>query len=242
MEAQEMSEDRKALAIMAHDIKAPISAIKDILDVINKGYVQDEVKVMELVSRASQKAETVIVMLDDILDYTLLVNKTMMKREKVNLFEILKEAVSIMKPYVDKSNLTLSFDCDLTEEKYVYGNYTFLLRVFDNIIMNAIKYNKDNGKIIIDCSEDSRKKTITVSIKDTGIGIPKNEQKKVFKFFERGRYARKNVDGSIGLGLSLVKQIIEDHNGKIDLTSTVGVGTTIFLTIPLLKEGGTNEL
>jgi two-component system phosphate regulon sensor histidine kinase PhoR len=242
MQAQEMSEDRKALAIMAHDIKAPISAIKDILDVINKGYVQDEVKVMELVSRASQKAETVIVMLDDILDYTLLANKAMMKREKINLFDAIKEAVSIMKPYVDKRNLTLSCDCDLSGEKYVYGNYTFLLRVFDNIIMNAIKYNKENGKISIDCSEDTEKNTITVEVKDTGIGIPENEQKKVFKFFERGIYARKNVDGSIGLGLSLVKQIIEDHNGKIDLTSTVGVGTSIYLTLPLIKEGGTNEL
>lgn len=237
-----MSEETKTLAILAHDIKAPISAIKDILDVINKGYVQDEIKIMELVSRASQKAETVILMLDDILDYTLLANKAMMKRDKVNLFEILREAVSIMKPYVDKRNLTLRIDCDLTGNKYVNGNYTFLLRVFDNIIMNAIKYNKENGLIILDCLEDTAKKTITVTVKDTGIGIPKNEQKKVFKFFERGKYARKNIDGSIGLGLSLVKQIIEDHNGKIDLSSTVGAGTTIFLTIPLLKEGGTNEL
>jgi signal transduction histidine kinase len=70
------NDDQKALAIMAHDLKAPLSAVIDLLDVINKGYVEDVVKIKELVDRATQKAETLIVMLDDILDYTLLANKT----------------------------------------------------------------------------------------------------------------------------------------------------------------------
>lgn len=69
------NDDQKALAIMAHDLKAPLSAVIDLLDVINKGYVDDVVKIKELVDRATQKAEILIVMLDDILDYTLLANK-----------------------------------------------------------------------------------------------------------------------------------------------------------------------
>lgn len=236
------NDDQKALAIMAHDLKAPLSAVIDLLDVINKGYVEDVVKIKELVERATHKAETLIVMLDDILDYTLLANKTLLKLEILNILEIVDESVSTMKPYADDRNINVTCKKALTEKLHVEGNYTFLLRVFNNIIMNAVKYNKENGQITIDYSVNLKKNTVTVTVSDTGIGIPEDDMDKVFRIFERGRNARRNINGSLGLGMSLVKQIIEDHNGDIDISSTVGVGTTIVVTLPLIKEGGTNEL
>jgi two-component system phosphate regulon sensor histidine kinase PhoR len=240
------SEEGKAIATMAHDIKAPLSAIVSILGVIEKGYVNDIDKVKELVSRASQKAETIIAMVDDILDYTLLADKSMMKRENVHLVDVLKDSISTMKPYASTKDITLIYDYDLFKRKNVNGCYTFLLRAFNNIFTNAIKYNKKNGKITINCWENTDKDIITITVSDTGIGIPADELDKVFHIFERGKYARENINGGLGLGLALVKQIIEDHDGEIKLTSTVGVGTTITVTLPLLnvneKNGGTNEL
>lgn len=235
MQEVHISEERKMLASMAHDIKAPLSTIIDLLDVVSKGYVEDIDKIKELVIRAGQKAETLVLMLDDILDYTLLEDKAMMKREVVNIFEILNESISMMKIYAREREIALILRKDLYGEKNVNGNYTFLLRVFNNLIMNAIKYNKKNGEISIDYSEDTEKNTITTAVADTGIGIAEDEQEKVFKIFERGRNARRNINGSLGLGLSLVKQIIEDHDGEIKLTSTVGVGTIIYITLPLIK-------
>jgi len=235
-----ISEDRKALAIMAHDIKAPLSAIVNLLDVIDKGYVDDMVKARELISRASQKAQILIAMVDDILDYTILSDKSMMKTEIVDLCENLAQSINMMKAFADERGISITAPGKgLTwgkEKKMVNGNYTFLMRVFNNIIGNAIKYNKEKGKITIDCSEDTGKNTISIIIADTGIGIPDDDMDKVFKIFERGKYARRNINGSLGLGLSLVKQIVEDHYGKIDLSSTVGVGTTITVTLPLYKE------
>lgn len=237
------SEEGKALAVMAHDIKAPLSAIVSILGVIEKGYVEDIDKAKELVSRAKKKAETLISMVDDILDYTLLADKSLMKREKVRLFDILKDSIDTMKPYADERNITFIYDPSLCKGKIINGNYTFLLRAFNNIIMNAVKNNKKSGKITIDCSQDKEKHTGTITVSDTGRGIPEEELGKVFHFFERGKQTRRNIDGSLGLGLALVKQIIEDHEGKIELTSTVGVGTTVIVTLPFLleKKGGTNE-
>lgn len=233
------NENQKALAIMAHDLKAPLSAVIDLLDVINKGYVEDVVKMKDLVGRATQKAETLIVMLDDILDYTLLANRTMLKLETLNLIEVLKECFSMMRPYADERGITVRCKKDCSGVMNVEGNYTFLLRVFNNILMNAVKYNKKNGEITVDYSENTEKNTVSVTVVDTGIGIPEEDMDKVFRIFERGKNARRNINGSLGLGLSLVKQIIEDHNGEIDITSTVGVGTTIVVTLPLIKEGGT---
>lgn len=235
MQEIHISEERKMLANMAHDIKAPLSTIIDLLDVISKGYVDDIDKVKELVTRASQKAETLVLMLDDILDYTLLEDKTMMKREVVNILEILNESISTMKTYARERRISLILRKDLYGEKNANGNYTFLLRVFNNLIMNAIKYNKEDGEISIDYSEDTKKNTLTTAIADTGIGIAADEQERIFKIFERGKNARRNINGSLGLGLSLVKQIIEDHDGEIKLTSTVGVGTIIYITLPLIK-------
>jgi two-component system phosphate regulon sensor histidine kinase PhoR len=229
-----ISEERKMLASMAHDIKAPLSTIIDLLDVISKGYVEDMDKIKELVARAGQKAETLVLMLDDILDYTLLEDKAMMKREIVNVFEVVNESVGMMKAYARERGVFLSFRKDLNGERNINGNYTFLLRVFNNLIMNAIKYNKADGEITIDYSENIKDNAITIAVADTGIGIPEDEQEKVFKIFERGRNARRNINGSLGLGLSLVKQIIEDHDGEIKLTSTVGVGTIIYITLPLI--------
>jgi CheY-like chemotaxis protein/two-component sensor histidine kinase len=230
--SEHLSEHDKALAIMAHDIKAPLATIVSILSVIDKGYVTDTIKIRELVERASHKAETLIAMVDDILDYTLLHDKSMMKREKINITDVLKDTLSTMKPYVDSKGMTLVHS-ELNCDKCVNGNYTFLLRAFNNLVMNAIKYNKENGKIIIECMDHPGKEAVTVSISDTGIGIPEGDKEKVFKIFERGRHARKNINGSLGLGLSLVKQIVDDHYGEIELSSVEDVGTTIKITLPL---------
>ena len=218
-------ETQEYLATVAHEIKAPLAAIINLLDVVSKGYVDPD-KGLELVCRAKQKAEVVIRMLDDILDYTLLEDKSVMKRETIDIFDVILESISIMRPYMEAKNIHLRQCEESCAKQYVSGNYTFLLRVFNNIVMNAIKYNNEGGKIDIRC-EHITPDQVTIHIEDTGIGISKDELEDVFQFFVRGKEARKNVDGSIGLGLSLVQKIIEDHNGSISLASEVGKGTTL---------------
>ena len=225
-------ETQEYLATVAHEIKAPLAAIINLLDVVGKGYVDPE-KGTELVCRAKQKAEMVIRMLDDILDYTLLEDKSLMKRVTIDIYTVILESVSIMRPYIEAKRIRLSQCEESCAKQYVLGNYTFLLRVFNNIIMNAIKYNKEGGQIDIRC-ERITPDSVTIHIKDTGIGIPEEEMEDVFQFFVRGKEARKNIDGSIGLGLSLVKKIIEDHNGSISLASEINTGTRVSITLPLV--------
>jgi two-component system phosphate regulon sensor histidine kinase PhoR len=234
---EEITEEVKSLAIMAHDLKAPLSAVVNLLSIIEKGYVDDANKVKELIGRARHKSETMIRMVEDILDYTQLENKTMMKREKVNIYAVLEESFSTMRAIAKEKNITLTakFDAPPHQQAYVFGNFTFLLRAFNNIIMNGIKYNRDQGKVEVQCHEDEEH-TFTVKVVDTGIGVSDEDKEHAFDLFHRGREARKNIDGSIGLGLALVKQIIDDHEGSIDLTSTLGVGTTILIKLPLINK------
>ena len=227
-----MLKDIKNLAVIAHDLKAPISAVIDLLSVIEKGYVDDPNKVRELISRARQKSETLIKMVEDILDYTMLEGTSEMKREKLDIFSIIKESISIIRPYAKDRNISLNYCQKSCREKYVNGNDTALLRAFNNVFMNAVKYNRENGKIDTRCSENSNQ-TMTIEIRDTGIGISKEDLKNVFDIFSRGKEASKNFNGSIGLGLAIVKQIIKDHDGSIYISSTLDVGTTVNIKLPL---------
>ena len=237
-----ISDDKKALAVLAHDIKGPVSAVIDLLNIIDKGYVSDPEKSKQLISRAIKKAKTIIKMVDDILDFSKLEDKSLMKREKLNIFSTLSDSIALMKPYAEKRNISIE-QCEFcVNNEYVNGNHTFLMRVFNNVIMNAIKYNQKDGKIIFKSYRDDKDENIVMEIKDTGIGISEDDIEKVFLIFERGSNARRNIDGSIGLGLSLVKQIVEDHEGTIEITSELNVGTTIKITLPLYKEGENNEL
>ncbi len=237
-----ISDEKRALAVLAHDIKGPLSSIIDLLNIIDKGYVTDPEKSKQLISRAIYKTSILIKMVDDILDFSKLEDKSLMKREKINIFNALDESITLMKQYAENRNITIE-QCEFCrQEEFVYGNHTFLLRVFNNIIMNAIKYNKKDGRIIFNSYRDEKNEKIVMEIADTGIGISEDEIEKVFLIFERGSNARRNIDGSIGLGLSLVKQIVEDHEGTIQITSELNVGTTFKITLPLYKEGENNEL
>ena len=99
------------------------------------------------------------------------------------------------------------------------------------IKITAIKYNKDNGKVIIDINKESNH--CILRIKDTGIGIPYKDQERIFERFYRGDKSRSNKISGTGIGLSIVKHIIEKHKGKINLTSKLNMGTEIEIILPL---------
>jgi signal transduction histidine kinase len=226
------------LASMAHDIKAPLISIIDLLALIEKGYVDDAGKSKELVGRAYAKAESLLKMVDDILDYTLLSHKAEINRERLDLRELLDESISTMKHFADERGLTINLTDPEKLDYSVFGNRTFLIRAFNNILMNGIKYNKPGGRIEVSIRSLLLRTKAGVSFEDTGIGIDHEDLKKVFNIFERGKYARRNIDGSIGLGLALVKQIVADHAGAIRLWSRPGLGTKVTIVLPLNNTGG----
>lgn len=226
-----ISDEVKNLAVIAHDLKAPLSAVVNLLSVVEKGYVDDPEKIRELIFRARQKTETLIKMVDDIYNYILIENKQEIKQEKLDVFTIIEEAVSIIRPYAAEREISLNYNHSC-REKFVNGNFTFLLRAFNNVIMNAVKYNIKNGKVDILCTGDPGQ-SVNIEVKDTGIGIPEEDLLHIFDLFSRGSKARNDIESGLGLGLALVKQIINEHEGSVDIASTVGSGTTVTIKLPL---------
>ncbi|MBN1698852.1 MAG: HAMP domain-containing histidine kinase [Spirochaetales bacterium] len=236
---KELSALKKPLAVMAHDIKAPLSGLINLLDVIEKGYVSDMEKIKAIVNRARKKAVDLMQIVDDILDYTLLDHKHSIKLEKTDIIDVIKDSFSTLKPFADTRNITMRLEKNNLSKCYVNGNKTFLMRALNNLIMNGIKYNRDSGSLVIRYEKLEKKSRIRISVSDTGIGMDEEDIRKVFQIFERGKHARKNIDGSVGLGLSLVKQIVKSHGGGITVKSKLNVGTKVSIELPLY--GGTHE-
>ena len=126
-------------------------------------------------------------------------------------------------------NLNIVVDC---QDLYVYANKGHIEGVFENLISNAIKYNVYDGTVSISCYASG--KDMILKVQDTGIGIPQEDQEKVFQRFYRVDKQRSKVISGTGLGLSIVKHIVHFYKGSIELESKEQKGTTITLSLPIL--------
>ncbi|HEY5557207.1 HAMP domain-containing sensor histidine kinase, partial [Acetobacterium sp.] len=155
------------------------------------------------------------------------------KKTNLNLVLLLSDVVEQMQIKASQSEVDINYRSDELPE--VLGDYDRLQQVFINIIHNAIKYS--NSGDIIDVISTLEDDHIVVSIRDYGPGISEIEQKRIFNAFYRVEEDRSRgpEEGGSGLGLYIVKQVIEKHEGKIEIVSQVGEGTNIIVTLPILS-------
>jgi len=223
------------ISIAAHQLRTPLSATKWAIrmvvdgdvgevtenqkEILMKGYISNErviglINDMLYVSKIEEGRFGYVFGIGDIgeiLDKIFNEQREEIKNKSINLK--IKKPDVIQKISLDKEKLELA------------------LR---NIIENSIRYTPENGKVEITVKE--KNKELKISIKDNGVGIPEDEQKKLFtKFFRGENVVRMQTEGS-GLGLFIVKNIIEKHNGKIEIKSEEGNGTEVILTLPLIKK------
>jgi signal transduction histidine kinase len=115
---------------------------------------------------------------------------------------------------------------------HIESGLNLLEQVMENLVSNAIKYTPEGGSVYVDFSRPEKDR-VRIVVRDTGIGIPADEQEKLFRSFFRASNAKKVTTNGTGLGLTLVKQTVERHNGQISVTSEEGQGTTVVVDLPL---------
>ena len=161
-----------------------------------------------------------------------------MQSEKVDLAALCSGIIHLWEPLVTQKGRKLTGTIP-SEPVTVMGSPGFLRRVVTNLVMNAFKYGSEGGRIDLDVAERDGMAIITVA--DDGIGIPPEDLPHIFDFLYRGRQARRNPDGGLGLGLSLVRQIVERHGGTITAGSEEGKGTTMTVRLPLAEAGPASD-
>ena len=209
-------------ANVSHELKTPLTAISGYAELIENNMV-DEKQRIGFAGEIRKNADRLVSLINDIIRLSELDHSDDTKGfEPVDLCKIAKECVDNLGVSAAKQNIQLNFDG--TECK-MHGNSHMLVELVENLCQNAIRYNNPGGTVNVTVHKLGGKTVLTVE--DNGIGIPKDQQERVFERFYRVDKSRSKETGGTGLGLAIVKHIVELHDAKITLDSEVGHGTTI---------------
>ena len=209
---------------VSHELKSPLTSISGFAEIMMAGDVPGET-VVDFSKTIYKEAQRLISLVSDIIKISELDEKNSgFEQEPVELFELSKSVTERMKPVAEKRNITLNV---LGGTAKVMGVSKILEEMIENLVDNAVKYNKDNGTVdVIITSSDN---TCELVVRDTGIGIPQSEQSRVFERFYCVDKSHSKLVGGTGLGLSIVKHGAMFHEAQIKLESTEGKGTSISL-------------
>ena len=212
---------REFTANVSHELKTPLQSIMGSAELLENGLVKQE-DLPQFVGVIRTEAARLVTLVEDIIHLSQLDEGIAPAKEEVNLLELADSAASALREQAEKRHISLSATGESAKISGVRG---FLYEMFYNLIDNAIKYNIDGGKVEVTVLTGDT--AATVSVKDTGIGIPPEYQARVFERFFRVDKSRSKASGGTGLGLSIVKHIAQYHHAEIKLHSGNGRGTII---------------
>ncbi|UCE06902.1 MAG: hybrid sensor histidine kinase/response regulator [bacterium] len=224
---------RQFITFVSHQLQSPLVAIQQFLEVLN--HLGDSPKKQELqqewIERSIIKVKELIDLIRDWLQLSKIESGVLVDKIKaIDPFPIIADIVQTYNEQAKQNNITLTIDSPESVST-VKGDEECLNVLFSNLIINAIKYNKPNGKVTISIEEDSSH--VNISVSDTGIGIPEEKLETIFEEFRRIKSeSTKNISGT-GLGLPICKKIMAELGGKIKVQSKLNEGSTF--RISLLK-------
>lgn len=219
------------LSMVSHELKAPLSSLLMQISVVLDGLAGElSPKQTDLLGKAKEKTKGMITLVNDILDYRRLQEgKSIQKIESLNLAENLQRTVDLMRLSAEEKGVEMT--CKIGEDLPAFsGDRGGMDAVFINLISNAIKYTPKGGNVTVSLNREG--KGVRLMVVDTGIGIQEDDIERIFERFYRIKSEEtKSISGS-GLGLSIVKGIVEAHNGVIHVESESGKGTTVIVSLP----------
>ena len=205
---------------IAHDLRTPLTSIIGYLDILVNNKNLDENKVKEYLQIAYEKSKKLEVLIEDLFSFTKMTygDELAVKKERIDLIELLNQLISELYPLFENE----SIECDLqtnVESLIMNLDPKLIVRLFENLINNAIKYGKDGKNIIVKVKYNQKLETVDISVINFGKLIPEASLKKIFDKFYRVDDSRTSSTGGTGLGLAIAKSIVELHNGEISVKS-----------------------
>ena len=218
------------LSILSHELKSPLNAIEGYLQMMSEKQNGDNIEdYMQYISRSLERIKGMRSLIMDLLDLTKIESGSENRNVKeINLTEIAQLSVDSMKPFSIQNDVFVYLNCN--QNIFMQADARELEIVINNLISNAIKYNKKNGRV--DINIKSYEKSIEIIVSDNGIGMNDEEISKLFSEFYRIKNQKtKNISGS-GLGLSIIKKIVDSYKGEITVNSIPDRGSVFTVTLP----------
>lgn len=221
---------REFSANVSHELRTPLHSISGYAELLKGGMVRDA-DIEPFAEKIYQEAQRMIRLVEDIINLSHLDEGAQdMEWQETDLAQIARATVESLRETAEQNQVTLSFE---GEEAKIYGISHLLQEIVYNLCDNAIKYNKPGGTVDVRVHE--KKEKVWLIVRDTGIGIPENQQERVFERFYRVDKSHSKEVGGTGLGLSIVKHAARVHGAKIEMKSRPGEGTAIKVGFPKKK-------
>ncbi|GIN56784.1 two-component system histidine kinase PnpS [Lederbergia ruris] len=222
------------VANVSHELKTPITSVKGFAETLLDGAMHDEDVCREFLSIIYRESERLHRLISELLYLSRIEQHHIpLKLEQMNMTEAVLNMANTIQKEAKKKKLTLILP-EQMNDIWIEGEKDRIHQIVLNLLSNAIAYTSEGGKIIVKLWEEADQ--VKLSISDTGIGIPSTELPRIFERFYRVEKARSRRSGGTGLGLAIVKHLTESHNGKIEVKSEEGKGTTFIITLPKKQE------
>lgn len=225
-----IEERRKHLiSDISHEIKTPVSVIRAGAETLQNGAINDKNASEKFLTAITANSERLAEMVNDLLELERIEQGQLyQQKEKINIRQEINLIFESIEALANDQNVELMNK--LNDDLYIYTDKSAFRGIFLNLLNNAIKYSKESGLVTI--SSNKTKTNTIITVEDGGYGIEKNNLQRIFDRFYRTPKARAHTNGS-GLGLSLVKQLINQIGGAIDVKSKINKGTTFFVSFPI---------
>ncbi len=224
---QSLAREKQFSSNVSHELRTPLTVMQAQAEYMLERAKTDNMKeeVKTIMNQISFMENIVTQLLE--ITRTKQISKTDM--ESIDVYELIQVTIDSLSMQLDQKHIQLTLDKPQFDTT-ITSNQTMMIRVFYNLIINAVKYNKDEGTIHI--SFEATQNTLTIQIADSGIGISQDNIDKIFYPFYRADESRTQSDYSLGLGLSLVREVVRLHGGEINVKSQEGIGTTFYVSLP----------
>ena len=240
------STQKQFSANAAHELRTPLAVLQTNLEVFEKKQEPEMVEYQQLFTMIKEQTARLSQLVGTLLDMTNL--KSVPRTDQVTLEELVDEVFCDLDPVAEKAGISIHFDDSSSQDwhtdvhtpdasalnnniRNITGSYVLLYRAVYNLVENAIKYNRPNGSVTVSVKEKNGQAMILV--KDTGIGISPENQKKIFDPFFRVDKSRSRAMGGAGLGLALVDSIAREHGGSVQVLESNEKGSIIALMLPI---------
>ncbi len=228
--AQEKRQVRfQFISVLAHELKAPINAVEGYLNVVRDGTIGDNPEIMnQIISRCLDRIQGMRKMIGDLLDLTRIESgQKRREMERVDAGDMAERAIETFAPDAQARNIAI--ELHKTGDLALWADQGELEIILNNLVSNAVKYNKDHGRVDVALSRDGE--FLTIAVQDTGVGMTRDEAAKLFNDFVRIKNSSTSGILGSGLGLSIVKKLAMLYEGKVKVESEPGEGSTFTVTL-----------
>ncbi|OQA01838.1 MAG: Alkaline phosphatase synthesis sensor protein PhoR [Planctomycetes bacterium ADurb.Bin401] len=221
---------------VSHELKTPLASITAYAEMLVDGEASDEKTRKEFYSIIQTQAQRLNRLIEDILNVSRIESGLVkLNKEPISAMLLVRDAVQMIKSYAAEKQIEVEEKTAIVFDQ-VLGDKDMISQVIINLLSNAVKYTPENGRITVDGEVDESEQVVRIKVTDTGVGIPAEEIEHLFNKFYRVKANNKYAKGT-GLGLNLVKQIIEKlHGGRVFVTSSVGKGSCFGFELPLMAQ------